>query len=279
MHNNKKNVLITGCSTGIGRALALEFHNRGYKVWATARSTDKLASLATKGIHTLQLDVTCAEDIKTTLQTITSEDGRLDYLINNAGYGAMGPLIEVTDEELKLQFETNVFAPINLSRAFLPLLKQKNSGTIVNIGSVSGVMATPFSGAYCASKAAINTLSDVLRMELKPLGIKVVTVQPGAIASHFGDNATASLNRLQPSSLYLPIEQAINDRAMASQKNPTSAEQFSKELVKRLESDRNLNIVRIGNGCRAFPALQTWLPTRLLERLLSKLFDLNKLRS
>ncbi|MGY0219976.1 SDR family oxidoreductase [Endozoicomonadaceae bacterium StTr2] len=273
-----KNVLITGCSTGIGQALALTFNNKGYKVWATARNLEKLDNLTNIGIQTLELDVNDPVAIQTAAETIQQHDGQLDILVNNAGYGAMGPLIEVSEEELKQQFQTNVFAPMRVVQAFL-LLLLKNQGTVVNIGSISGVLATPFSGAYCASKAAINTLSDVLRMELKPLGVNVVTVQPGAIQSNFGSTATESLSRLKPGSAYTAIESAIKERAMASQKNPTTAEEFADILVSKIESGKPLNIVRIGNGSRALPALKRWLPVGLLERILGRLFKLDRLRN
>ena len=193
-----RTVLITGCSTGIGKALAESLHNKGYKVIASARSESKLAPLAELGIVNLPLDVTLAESIASAIQSIEQQGLNVDILINNAGYGAMGPLAEMPTEELEKQFATNVYGPVNMVRACLPMLRQSKQPLIVNIGSVSGILVTPFSGAYCATKAALHALSDALRMELAPFGIDVMTVMPGAIESEFGNSAEASLARTLP---------------------------------------------------------------------------------
>ena len=276
--NNSKNVLITGCSTGIGRSLSLEFHRRGYRVWATARNVERLNDLAGKGIETLPLDVTDREQVQKTVSHVYDADGHLDILINNAGYGSMGPLIDMSGDELERQFSTNVFAPMTLVREVAPKMCQRRQGTIVNIGSVSGVLCTPFSGSYCASKAAINALSDVLRMELKPFGVNVVTVQPGGVRSQFGETASQVLGTVMNSdSIYMPIEKQVQARAMASQDNPTSAEKFCHDLVDKLESGRTLSIVRLAYGSFVFPLLKALLPTRFLEKILSKTFGLDRL--
>ncbi len=273
------NVLITGCSSGIGRAMALEFRQRGYRVWATARKLQSIQELEKLGIQILALDVTSPDQVQETVQHIINSDGHLDILVNNAGYGSMGPLIDLPIAELEHQFATNVFAPMALIRAVAPAMCARKAGTIINIGSVSGVLFTPFSGSYCASKAAFNALSDVLRMELKPFGVKVISVQPGAVKSHFATNATAALKKiLKPDSIYMPIEKSLHKRANASQNNPTSAERFCCDLINKLESGRNLNILRLGNGSRTFPLLKSLVPTALLEKMLSKLFGLNRLR-
>lgn len=276
--NNKLNVLITGCSSGIGFELARTYHQRGYKVWATARDATKLETLEQSGIHCLQLDVLDELQVRNVVKRIIEEDRKLDILINNAGYGGMGPLVETSGEELERQFATNVFAPMALIRAVTPVMKDVGQGMIVNIGSISGVLVTPFSGSYCASKAAFNALSDALRMELKPFGIKVVTVQPGAVRSSFADNASKALERVWRSdSFYKSIEFAVIKRARASQDNPTEVADFCQALVNRLESGHSLNIIRLANGGRAFPLLKTLLPTRWLEWGLSRLFSLHKI--
>lgn len=279
MSINNKNVLITGCSSGIGWTLALEFQQRGYRVWATARNLQSLQDLADKNIQLLSLDVNSESQVEEVVQTIIKTDGHLDMLVNNAGYGSMGPLIDLPGEELEHQFSTNVFAPMRLIRKVAPQMCARKQGTIVNIGSVSGVLCTPFSGSYCASKAAFNVLSDVLRMELKPFGIRVVTVQPGAVQSRFADNASRVLKQvMKPDSLYMPIEQSVQKRANASQDNPTPADSFCRDLVNKLESGRSLNIIRLANGSLAFPLLKTLLPTAILEKVLGRLFGLDRLK-
>lgn len=275
----ERNVLITGCSSGIGRTLALEFQQRGYRVWATARNPQSIQDLADQNVQVLVLDVTNESQIQDVLQHILTVDGHLDMLVNNAGYGSMGPLIDLSGEELESQFSTNVFAPMSLIRRVAPHMCARKEGTIVNIGSISGVLFTPFSGSYCASKAAFNALSDVLRMELEPFGVRVVTVQPGAVQSRFADNASQVLKQvMKPDSLYMPIEQSVRERANASQNNPTPADRFCRELVNKLESGKVLNIVRLAYGSLVFPLLKAFLPTVILEKVLVRMFGLNRLK-
>ena len=274
-----KNVLITGCSSGVGYALALEFNQRGYNVWATARKPESIAELKEKNIHVAQLDVTREDQIQQVVQKIQNEYGGIDILVNNAGYGGMGPVVETPDDELKRQFETNVFAPMSLVRAVASGMISRRTGTIINIGSISGVLVTPFSGSYCASKAALNALSDALRLELKPFGVNVITVQPGAIRSRFAENASAALDRVwRKDSIYQPIESEVRKRANASQDNPTEVECICSVLLDRIESDREQNVIRLGNGSRVFPFLKTFIPVRWLEKGLTRYFGLNRLK-
>ncbi|MCT7357664.1 SDR family oxidoreductase [Thalassolituus pacificus] len=282
MTMNTKTVLITGCSSGIGRALTEEFLRHGYLVYAAARNTESLANLTSEHLIPLQMDVNNADDITRAATTIRERSGHLHCLINNAGYAAMGPVAELSSESLQQQFATNVFAPIALTKALLPLLQagqnEKHPAQVVNIGSVSGILTTPFSGAYCATKAALHALSDALRMELAPFNIQVITVQPGAIQSKFGDNSLANLGDLiQPDSLYAPLKQQIQARATASQDNPTPAADFARELMAQLLSQPD-PVIRIGNGSRALPFMKRWIPLALLDKILSKKFGLLALK-
>ena len=170
---------------------------------------------------------------------------------------------------------------MELTKACLPLLMLKRDSDIraqvVNIGSVSGITPTPFSGAYCATKAALHALSDAQRMELAPFGIDVIIVQPGAIESKFGDNSLANvLQRITPQSLYAPLKDAIKARATASQDNPTPAAEFAHILIAKL-SNKPKSVIRIGNGSRGLPLLKHWLPAPILDKILSKKFDLPSL--
>ncbi|WP_237062817.1 MULTISPECIES: SDR family oxidoreductase [Microbulbifer] len=269
--------LITGCSSGIGRELALALHRRGTIVIATARRPESLQELADMGIATEALDVNSQADINRVVHALKAAYGRLDILINNAGYGQMGPLIELDTRALENQFRTNVFAPMALIRACAPLMRSARRGLICNIGSVSGVLPTPFSGAYCASKAALHTLSDVLRLELKPFGIRVMTVQPGAIASEFGRHAEVSLRGLlAPDSWYKRQEDAVRARAQESQHNATLAREMARQLVKELLRKRPRRLVRIGNRSRMLPWMARWLPRRLRDRILARRFQLTR---
>ena len=273
-----RNVFITGCSTGIGRALARACISRGDTVVATARNVDDLQYLDHDNAIRMALDVNDDSAIERVFEEVSARLGHIDLLINNAGYAAMGPLVDMPIEDLRAQFETNVFAPMELTKACLPLLTSKQHAQVVNIGSVSGITTTPFSGAYCATKAALHSLSDAHRMELAPFGIEVITVQPGAIESKFGDNSLANvLQRITPDSLYAPLKEDIKARATASQDNPTPAKEFAELLVEQL-LNKPKPIIRIGNGSCTLPLLKRWLPTKVLDNILSKKFNLSKLK-
>jgi len=268
--------LITGCSSGIGRALADAFQAAGYCVWASARKAEDLAALSAAGFTAVQLDVNDGLALGQLAERLKAEAGGLDVLINNAGYGAMGPLLDGGVEALRKQFETNVFAIIGVTRACFPLLRQ-NQGLVVNIGSVSGVLVTPFAGAYCASKAAVQALSDALRMELAPFAIEVMEVQPGAIASSFGSNASAQAERiLDQASPWWPIRDGIRARAKASQEHPTPASEFAHDLLAAVQKRRRPHLLRLGNGSRTLPLLAAWLPKAWLQSVLKKRFGLNR---
>ena len=267
-------VLITGCSSGIGRALADTFKAAGYVVWATARKDSDLAALEQAGFHAVQLDVNDGAALERLAIRLSEEIGGLDVLINNAGYGAMGPLLDGGVEAMRKQFETNVFSSVGATRAFFPLLR-RSRGLVVNIGSVSALLVTPFAGAYCASKAAVHALSDALRMELAPFSIEVMEVQPGAIASSFGANASQQAEALiREDSPWWPLRDGIRARARASQDNPTPATDFAAHLLAAVQRDKRPRLLRLGNGSRALPLLATLLPKALLERVLRKRFGL-----
>ncbi|MNF86444.1 NADP-dependent 3-hydroxy acid dehydrogenase YdfG [compost metagenome] len=269
-------VLITGCSSGIGRALADAFQQAGYRVWATARKDADLATLDAAGFTAVQLDVNDGLGLGQLAERMQAEIGGLDVLINNAGYGAMGPLLDGGVEAMRRQFETNVFAIVGVTRAFFPLLR-RNKGLVVNIGSVSGVLVTPFAGAYCASKAAVHALSDALRLELAPFAIEVMEVQPGAIASSFGANASQQAEQLlDEASPWWPIREGIRARARASQDNPTPASHLARHLLVAVQRDKRPRLLRLGNGSRALPLLAALLPKSLLEAVLKKRFVLNR---
>jgi NAD(P)-dependent dehydrogenase (short-subunit alcohol dehydrogenase family) len=287
-----KTVLITGCSSGIGQALCKKYLDKGFHVYASARNIRSLNDLTEhSNLTKLSLDVNSQSSIHNAIAHIKQDHNYLDVLINNAGYAAMGPLADMPIEDLRAQFETNVFAPMELTKVCLPLLMAKkvmiqtesdnkdikSNAQVVNIGSVSGITTTPFSGAYCATKAALHSLSDAQRMELAPFGIDVITVQPGAIESKFGDNSLNNvLQRITPKSLYAPLKDAIQARATASQDNPTPAAEFAESLVEQL-LNKPKAVIRIGNGSFGLPLLKRWLPTTILDKILSKKFKLPSL--
>ncbi|MBB2495632.1 SDR family oxidoreductase [Aquipseudomonas ullengensis] len=269
-------VLITGCSSGIGRALADAFHGAGYQVWACARKPQDLAALSAAGFVAVELDVNDAEAQQRAVNRLQAEAGRLDVLINNAGYGAMGPLLDGGAQGMRQQFETNVFSLVELTRNCFPLLRASR-GLVVNIGSVSSVLFTPFAGVYCASKAAVHALSSSLRLELAPFGIQLMEVQPGAIASSFGANAGQSAEQLiNEDSPWWPLREGIRARANASQEKPTPANEFAAVLLAAAQKPKRPALLRIGNGSRSLPLMVRWLPRALMDKMMSKRFGLDR---
>ncbi len=183
-------VLITGCSTGIGRDLAQHLAQSGYTVVATARKMETLADL--QAALKLPLDVTRPDSIQKAVEQTIQRFGRIDVLVNNAGYAVHGAVEEVPVEQAQQMFDTNVFGVMRMIQAVVPHMRQQKSGRIVNISSIVGKLVTPANGVYSASKFALEGLSDALRLELAPFGIQVVVVEPGSIKSQF--HATVEAN-------------------------------------------------------------------------------------
>ncbi len=267
-----KNVLITGCSSGIGRALCEQFLARGFMVFASARNPSDLDTLTHENLHKFALDVNEDAQVDALINEIGSHFNQLDYLVNNAGFAKMGPIVDLSREDFNQQFATNVTSPAMLTKACLPLLLKADKPKVVNIGSVSGILTTPFSGAYCASKAALHAINDALRLELGTLGVQVVCVQPGGIESNFAKNSLAQIGTwIDKSTYFSHLKQRIIDRAQASQDNPTSNQEFAEKLVIALISDPPA-VIRLGNGSKLLPFIAKWLPTTLSDRILSKRF-------
>lgn len=265
-------VLISGCSSGIGRALAERFHQEGCRVWATARNPERIRDLADQGMRTHALDVTSSDSIAACVAAVEAEHGAVDMLVNNAGIPVMGPTAEVALEDLRAIWETNLTGVVALTQAVIPQMVARGSGRIVNIGSVSGILTTPFAGPYCASKAALHHLNDALRMELAPFGLEVLLIQPGGIASGFGDAARAQTGAGQWR-LYADYREGIARRAGASQENSTPATEFARDCVAAVLASRPQPVVRIGSGSGLLPRLAK-LPLRVKDRLLMKRFGL-----
>ena len=268
--------LITGCSSGIGRALATEYKRRGCTVFATARSLPALSDLAAQGIETLRLDVTDPQSIEEATSRILDQIGRIDLLVNNAGYGQIGPLMDISPDQLRAQFETNVIGQIAVIHAVTPHMIAQRSGSIVNISSVSGIIPTPFASAYAASKSALTTLSEALRMELKPFGIKVITVQPGGVKTQFGTHSTEHI-ATPANSVYALVKKNIHERAVTSEHGAAKAHAVAKTIAKASLSTRPPHILRTGRGAHRYPAYKRWIPSTILDKLIMKRFGLNKL--
>lgn len=272
------NILITGCSSGIGRSLAIAFADKGHKVFATARKISALDDLTGENITPLSLDVNDAGSIQAAVDAMMTKAKGLDMLVNNAGFGLMGPLVELDVAQLRLQLETNVVGAFAMVQAVVGRMIKQKSGRIVNMGSVSGVLTTPFSGAYCASKAAIHALSDAWRMELAPFGIKVITVQPGGVVSRFGDNATQILkDTFREDSAYKTVSKFVLDRAKEGQKGAMDTDEFARLVVEAVTAKSPEPVIRFGPQSTKLPLLRWLLPVGVIDKILSKRFGLNLL--
>lgn len=180
---NEKVVLITGCSSGIGRELSRILADKGYVVAATARDVEAVKDLPAS--LKLQLDVTKRESINAAINEVIARFRKIDILINNAGYSIRGALEEISVESMKSMFDVNVFGIIDMIQAVVPEMRKNQSGKIINIGSISGKFTQPINGAYCASKYAVEALSDALRLELCGQNIQVAVIEPGPIRTNF----------------------------------------------------------------------------------------------
>lgn len=189
-----KVILITGASSGIGHETAALLASQGHKVYAAARRVERMEDLAAAGVTPVKLDVTDAESVKAAVRQVTDEQGRIDVLINNAGYGYFGPIENVSDEEARKQLDVNIFGLANLTREVLPWMRKQGGGRIVNTASIAGKFTLMFGGWYSVSKYAVEAFSDALRMEVKPFGIDIVTIEPGGIKTAWGTIAADHLD-------------------------------------------------------------------------------------
>ncbi|KAJ5543145.1 Glucose/ribitol dehydrogenase [Penicillium sp. DV-2018c] len=230
--DTRKSVLITGCSPGgIGNALAREFNRQDLRVLATAREAATIADLADIGIETLSLTVDDPESVKACYADVETRlgDKGLDYLVNNAGRNYTVPAMEVDIVEVRQTFETNLFSVITMCQTFLPLLI-KAKGTIVQIGSVAGIIPYVFGSVYNASKAALHSFSDTLRVELAPFGVHVTTIVTGGVQSRIARTDRS----LKPGSLYSPVENEYLFRVKHSQHNAMPNAAYARSVVSQV---------------------------------------------
>jgi NAD(P)-dependent dehydrogenase (short-subunit alcohol dehydrogenase family) len=204
-----KAVLITGCSTGIGRATAERLAKKGWTVYATARRPETIADLGDKGCHTLALDVNDEKSMKAAVAKVEKAEGAVGALVNNAGYALEGCLEEAPMDAVRRQFETNVFGLVRLCQLVLPGMREQRWGRIVNISSVGGKLVFPGGGFYHATKHAVEALSDALRFEVAGFGIRVSIVEPGLIKTAFGDTATDNIGT--PEGPYAAFNKAVSE--------------------------------------------------------------------
>jgi NAD(P)-dependent dehydrogenase (short-subunit alcohol dehydrogenase family) len=193
MSDVSKAVLITGCSTGIGRATAERLAANGWKVYATARRPESIADLAEKGCETLALDVTDDASMEAAVKTVEEKEGAVGALVNNAGYSQSGAVETVPLDQVRRQFETNVFGLVRMCQLVLPGMRRQRWGRIVNLSSIGGKVVFPGGGFYHGTKHAVEAISDALRFEVRNFGVDVVIVEPGLIKTEFGDTVAKEM--------------------------------------------------------------------------------------
>ena len=271
-------VLVTGCSSGIGLGLVRELERLGHTPIASARRDESIDALKAEGFDAVKLDVVDRASVDRAVSEIMERHGHIDVLINNAGFNVYGPLLEAPIDDLERLFQTNVIGLISVTQAVFPHMARRRSGRIVNIGSVVGVLPTPFAAGYCATKSAVHTLSDVMRQEVAPFGIEVVVVQPGGVRSSIADNGAEGVKRYDnPQSMYHRIYDHIQKRAFASQAAPMETEDFARRTLAQALAKTAPRLVRQGRGSTALPVLSK-LPGPVLDRIMLLQSGLKKLR-
>src|SRR5262245_31119136 len=210
-------VLITGCSTGIGRATAARFAEKGWTTYATARKPETLRELETLGCRTFALDVCDEESMVAAVKEVEAAEGAVGVLVNNAGYSLTAPIEAAPMDEVRRQFETNVFGLVRMSQLVLPAMRAQSWGRIINLSSMGGKLVFPGMGFYHGTKYAVEAISDALRFEVRPFGVKVVIIEPGLIKTSFGDTTTShAAGALDSSSDYAEFQQQVVDRVAGS---------------------------------------------------------------
>jgi NAD(P)-dependent dehydrogenase (short-subunit alcohol dehydrogenase family) len=244
---NDKVAVVTGSSTGIGFETSLILSRNGFLTYATMRNLNKsenIKSVATKEnmpIQIRQLDVTDEVSITNAIKAISSEAGRIDVLVNNAGYGLNGAFEDLAIDEIKAQYETNVFGLIRTTQAVLPIMRRQRSGTIVNISSGAGRFGFPSSSAYVSTKFAVEGLSESMSYELEPFGIRVVIVEPGVIRTNFLDGVVVAKKSKDPNSPYSQMMQKVTTGFEEMMKNASSPDIVAKVVLNAIR-DKNPNL-------------------------------------
>ncbi|KAH8668998.1 hypothetical protein BX600DRAFT_539072 [Xylariales sp. PMI_506] len=270
MSHLKRTVLITGCSDGgMGAALAIAFHKAGLHVYATARDTAKMQQLASIGIETLALDIQSEASISNAIGKVPA----LDILVNNAGAQFCMPVVDANIAEAKNIYDLNVWSHIAVIQAFLPLLMKSSSGVIVNQTSIGSVLTIPFQGVYNSSKAAMAMLSDSLRLELQPFGIKVVELKTGVVKTNLIKNQQSSKKALLPKgSIYEPARDVVEQvlRQQQFKDSGISAERWAEATVRDLLHNNPPPVIWRGESATA-TRIGTVLPFGTLDGMMKKL--------
>jgi len=282
---SEKVVLISGATSGIGRATALELARRGYRVFAgyrqEARGTGLLIEAGKEKLplSILPLDINRADQIENAVKQVLSRTGRIDVLINNAGYGLAGPVEELDMTAIRAQFETNVFGHIRLTQAVIPSMRTAGSGTLLFMSSVSGRLALPFFSAYCGSKHAIECFAEALRYEMSPFGVRVILIEPGMIRTDFvRQNLILTRRSLEETSPYAKPARSVKERYWKKDASSPPPELVARRIARVLELRRPPLRVPIGRESSWLILLKKFIPARGFELLMIKFYELDRLK-
>ena len=272
MEQTKKVILITGASSGIGFDSAQELARQGHKVYAAARRTELMEPLKHNGVVTMRMDVTNSQSMADGVKAVLDAEGRIDVLVNNAGYGYFGAVENVTMEEARRQVEVNVFGLAELCKLVLPVMRKQGSGRIINTSSIAGKTVLPFGAWYHVSKYSVEALSDTLRMEMKPFGVDVVLIEPGGIKTDWGIIAAKHLAESSKGTAY--EEDALREAKLIHKGysgNYLSAPKVVTRAISRaVNSQRPRARYRIGSGAFIMVFLHTVLPTRWWDGMMRR---------
>jgi NAD(P)-dependent dehydrogenase (short-subunit alcohol dehydrogenase family) len=266
-----KTVLITGASSGIGKETARTLIKEGYTVYCAARRVEKMKDLEEIGAHLLEMDVTDEASMTSGVQSILDEEGSIDILINNAGYGSYGAIEDVPIDEARRQFEVNIFGLARLTQLVLPKMRENRYGKIVNISSMGGKIYTQFGGWYHATKHALEGLSDCLRLETEPFGIDVIIIEPGGITTPWGGIAADNLKKTSGNGAYAEAANkaadGLTERYTSEQLSPPSL--IADTILKAITARRPKTRYAVGFGARPSIFLRWLLSDRMFDRIIS----------
>jgi len=270
-----KAVLITGCSTGIGRATAELLASKGMTVYATARRPESIADLERAGCRTLALDVTDEASMSAAVAAVEEAEGAVGALVNNAGYSQNGALETVSLDDVRRQFETNVFGLLRMCQLVLPGMRRQGWGRIVNLSSIGGKLTFPGGGPYHGTKHAVEAISDVLRFEVRGFGVEVVVIEPGLIKTKFGDTSVATVP--DEEGPYGKFNVAVAEATAGAYEGRLSRlaagpDAVAKVIAKALTASRPRTRYKVTAGARVLLANRALLPDRAWDRVVGTSF-------
>lgn len=268
----KKVALVTGASSGIGEVTALHLHELGYTVYGAARRVDRMRGLSAVGIHVVAADVTDDASMVALVDGIIAAEGRIDVLVNNAGYGSYGALEDVPIAEAKRQFEVNVFGLARLTQLVLPHLRAQKDGYVVNISSIGGKIWEPLGSWYHATKFAVEGLSDSLRAETSSFGVKVVIIEPGIIRSEWAGISADTLEAASKGSAYesLAGRLAANFRSINAGRLASDPLVIARTIGKAVTSRRPKTRYAVGGGAGLILFMKRILSDRAFDAFISR---------